>query len=98
MKKKEKLAIIHQHYPNAVTTIDGVNWLIDFVEKVLDLEPAQVMLADSICSDDVNSIQYPARAGPHIGIPKTVPLGKFIGWANKPVPAVVEQQKERWLN
>jgi len=67
MKKKEKLAIIHQHYPNAVTTIDGVNRLIDFVEDVLDLEPGQVMLADSICSDDVNSIQYPARAHEFLG-------------------------------
>ena len=58
MKKKDKLAIIHQHYPKAVTTIDSVNKFIDFVEVVLDLEPAQVMYADSICSDDVNSIQY----------------------------------------
>lgn len=62
MKKREKLAIIRQHYHNAVTTIDSVNKLIDFVEEVLDLETEQIMLADSICSDDVNSIQYPARA------------------------------------
>ena len=62
MKKREKLAIIRQYYHDAITTIDGVNRLIDFVEEKLDLEPGQVMLADSICSDDVNSIQYPARA------------------------------------
>ncbi len=62
MKKRERLAIIRRFYPNAVTTIDSVNRLIDFVEEKLDLEPRQVMLADSICSDDVNSIQYPARA------------------------------------
>ncbi|MFM9836839.1 MAG: hypothetical protein ACKVOQ_01170 [Cyclobacteriaceae bacterium] len=67
MKKKDKLAIIHQHYPNAMTTIDSVNQFIDFVESELDLEPAQVMLADSICSDDVNSIQYPARAQEFLG-------------------------------
>jgi Limiting CO2-inducible proteins B/C beta carbonyic anhydrases len=67
MKKREKLAIIHKHYPNAVTTIDSVNKLIDFVESTLDLEPAQLMLADSICSDDVNSIQYPARAHEFLG-------------------------------
>ena len=67
MKKREKLAIIRQHYPNAITTIDSVNKLIDYVEETLDLEPAQVMLADSICSDDVNSIQYPARAHEFLG-------------------------------
>jgi hypothetical protein len=67
MKKREKLDIIHKFYPNAITTIDSVNRLIDFVENELDLEPAQVMLADSICSDDVNSIQYPARAQEFLG-------------------------------
>lgn len=67
MKKKEKLKIIQQHYPKASTTIDGVNQFIDFIENELDLEPAQVMLADSICSDDVNSIQYPARTQEFLG-------------------------------
>ncbi len=67
MKKKDKLAIIHQHYPNATTTIDSVNHFIDFVESQLDLEPAKIMLADSICSDDVNSIQYPARIQEFLG-------------------------------
>lgn len=67
MKKREKLAIIHQHYPGATTTIDSVNRMIDFVEEQLDLEPGQIMLADSICSDDVNSIQYPARAHEFLG-------------------------------
>jgi hypothetical protein len=67
MKKREKLDIIHQWYPNAVTTIDSVNKIIDFVEYELDLEPKQVMLADSICSDDVNSIQYPARTQEFLG-------------------------------
>lgn len=60
MKKREKLALIRRYYPNAITTIDSVNLLIDFVEQKLDLEPNQVMLADSICSDDVNNVQYPA--------------------------------------
>ncbi len=67
MKKREKLALIRKHYPNALTTIDTVNKIIDFVEEKLDLEPAQVMFADSICSDDVNSIQYPARALEFLG-------------------------------
>lgn len=67
MLKKERLAIIRKWYPNAITTIDSVNGLIDFVEHRLELEPAQIMLADSICSDDVNSIQYPARASEFLG-------------------------------
>ncbi|MVM33561.1 hypothetical protein GO755_26220 [Spirosoma sp. HMF4905] len=67
MKKRDKLGLIHKYYPNAVTSIDGINTLIDFVEENLDLEPAQIMFADSICSDDVNSIQYPARAQEFLG-------------------------------
>jgi hypothetical protein len=67
MKKREKLDIIRQYYPNAITTIDSVNRLIDYVENHLDLETNKVMIADSICSDDVNSIQYPARAHEFLG-------------------------------
>lgn len=67
MLKKNKLEIIKKYYPNALTTIDTVNKVIDFVEEKLELEPAQIMLADSICSHDVNSIQYPARALEFLG-------------------------------
>jgi hypothetical protein len=67
MKKREKLDIIHKWYPKAITTIDSVNKIIDFVEYELDLEPKQVMLADSVCSDDVNSIQYPVRTQEFLG-------------------------------
>src|ERR1700754_3888761 len=67
MKKREKLAIIRKFYSNAITTIDAVNKLIDFTEEELDMEPSQLMLADSICSDDVNSIQYPARSREFLG-------------------------------
>ena len=67
MKKREKLAIIPQFYPGASTTIDSVNHLIDFIENELDLETNKVMMADSICSDDVNSIQYPSRALEFLG-------------------------------
>jgi hypothetical protein len=62
MLKRDRVAIIRQHYPNAITTIDSVNRFIDLLEDRFSLEPSQIMLADSICSDDVNSIQYPARA------------------------------------
>jgi DNA-dependent RNA polymerase auxiliary subunit epsilon len=67
MLKEDKLSIIRKWYPNAITTIDSVNRLIDFVESELKIEPSKIMLADSICSDDVNSIQYPSRAGEFLG-------------------------------
>jgi hypothetical protein len=67
VKKKDKLSIIRQYYPKAMTTIDSVNRFIDFVEDKLDLEPSKVMLADSLCSDDVNSIQYPTRTQEFLG-------------------------------
>lgn len=67
MLKKEKLNIIRKWYPNAITTIDAVNKIIDYIENDLDTEPSDVMYADSICSDDVNSIQYPARAKEFLG-------------------------------
>lgn len=67
MNKKDRLAIIHQHYPDALTTADTVKVLVSFVEESLQLEPAQVLLADSICSDDVNSIQYPLQNSDFLG-------------------------------
>ncbi|NRF37171.1 hypothetical protein [Pedobacter foliorum] len=67
MLKKDKLGIIRKFYPNAFTTIDTVNRVIDYVEDQLNLEPTKIMLADSICSDDVNSIQYPIRSHEFLG-------------------------------
>lgn len=67
MLKKKRLEIIRKHYPNALTTIDSINKIIDYIEEELDLEPSQVMLADSVCSDDVNSIQHPFRASEFLG-------------------------------
>lgn len=67
MKKREKLAIVRQHYPKAITTSDSVEILFDILEEQYDLEPHQIMLADSICSDDVNTIEYPARAYEMLG-------------------------------
>lgn len=67
MLKKKRLEIVRKHYPNALTTIDSINKVIDYIEAELDLEPSQVMLADSVCSDDVNSIQHPFRASEFLG-------------------------------
>lgn len=67
MLKKKRLEIVRKYYPNALTTIDSINKVIDYIESELDLEPSQVMLAESVCSDDVNSIQHPFRALEFLG-------------------------------
>ena len=99
MKKRDKLAIIHQHYPEAKSTIDQVNQFIDFVENELDLETTKVMMADSICSDDVNSIQYPVRTQEFLGPFKMGGLDGFpftgltgMGGAAHRIPPWLAQQ------
>lgn len=67
MKKRDKLEVVRNHYPTAITTIDSVNKLFDLLEKEYNLDPFQIMAADSICSDDVNSIEYPVRAHEMLG-------------------------------
>jgi len=67
MLKKKKLALVRHYYPHAITTIDAVNRVIDLVEDQLELDPSRVMIADSICGDDVNSIQYPIRSQEFMG-------------------------------
>jgi Limiting CO2-inducible proteins B/C beta carbonyic anhydrases len=67
MKKKDKLEIVKQHYPTAMTTLDTVNKMLTMFEEQYDLEARQIMLADSICSDDVNSMEYPASARNMLG-------------------------------
>jgi Limiting CO2-inducible proteins B/C beta carbonyic anhydrases len=67
MKKKQKLALVRTHYANALTTLDTVNKMFDLIEQHYDIDPFQIMAADSICSDDVNSIEYPARAHEMLG-------------------------------
>ncbi len=67
MLKKKKLEVIHNWYPNAITTIDAFNKVISYFEDELEIDPSTVMFADSICSDDVNSIQYPIRAEEFLG-------------------------------
>lgn len=67
MLKKDRLQIIRKFYPNAVSIFDSVNRSIDFFEEKLNIEPSQIMFADCICSDDVNSIQYPASAQEFLG-------------------------------
>lgn len=58
---------VRKWYPEALTSIDTVNRLLDTIEKQLGLKPNQLMHADSMCCDDVNAIQYPPRAYEMLG-------------------------------
>ncbi|APQ15933.1 hypothetical protein [Maribacter hydrothermalis] len=61
------LKTVKEHYPNALTTEDTVNKLLDIIESNYGLKPNQLMHADSLCCDDVNAIQYPPRAYEMLG-------------------------------
>lgn len=63
----QHLEAVHQWYPTARTTEDTVNKLLDVIEESLGLQPNQLMHADSMCCDDVNTIQYPPRAYEMLG-------------------------------
>lgn len=75
---------VQKWYPNVKTTADTINKLLDVIESELGLKPNQLMHADSMCCDDVNAIQYPARAyemlGPfHMGGLNGYPFGGVTG-------------------
>ena len=63
----QNLDTVKKWYPNAKTTADTVNKLLDVIENKLGLQPNQLMHADSMCCDDVNAIQYPPRAYEMLG-------------------------------
>jgi hypothetical protein len=63
----EALAAVRRHYPGALTTDDAVHRLLDLLDDELGIEPRHTLLADSICSDDVNGIEYPERARAMLG-------------------------------
>lgn len=63
----QHLEIVRKWYPNALTSIDTVNRLLDTIESNLAITPDKLMHADSMCCDDVNSIQYPPRAYEMLG-------------------------------
>lgn len=63
----QHLTTVRKWYPNAKTTTDTVNSLLDVIENRLGLKAHQLMHADSMCCDDVNAIQYPPRAYEMLG-------------------------------
>lgn len=67
MDKLLYINTVRRYYPNAKTTEDTINSLLDVIENKLGLKPDQLMHADSMCCDDVNAIQYPPRAYEMLG-------------------------------
>jgi hypothetical protein len=67
MTEQESLRVVRKHYPNALTTSETVHRLLDLIHEHLNIHPKQIMLADSICSDDVNTMEYPQRAYEMLG-------------------------------
>jgi len=61
------LETIRRIYPKARTASESVDRMFDLLRNRLQLEPSQLMAADSICSDDLNSIEYPKRAYEMLG-------------------------------
>ncbi len=61
------LEIVRKFYPNAITTTDSVSKLFAILKENYSIEPHQIMHADSICSDDVNAIEYPKNASEMLG-------------------------------
>lgn len=61
------LATVRAHYPDAVTTVETVDRQFDLLHARYGLRPEQMVLADSICADDVISVEYPERAYEMVG-------------------------------
>lgn len=61
------LDVIRRHYPHALATGESVDRMFNLLQRRYALLPAQIMFADSICSDDLNSIEYPERAYEMLG-------------------------------
>lgn len=61
------LTTVRKHFPNALTTAETVDRMLDILHEKFGLLPSQIILADSICSDDVNTMEYPQRAYEMLG-------------------------------
>lgn len=63
----DQLATVRRTYPAARTTHATVERLLNLLQTKYALAPGQIMHADSNCSDDLNSIEYPPRAYEMLG-------------------------------
>jgi Limiting CO2-inducible proteins B/C beta carbonyic anhydrases len=61
------LALVRRHYPEAETTHRATEAALAILQREYDLHPRQILLADSMCSDEINAIEYPPRALDMVG-------------------------------
>ena len=59
-RREPTFEIVRSRDPNALSTSDTVDAFLDLMEHRLGIAPGKIMLADSICSDDLNVIEYPS--------------------------------------
>lgn len=59
--------MVQRLYPGAMTASEATQRLLAFARGKFGLEPKQIVLADSICGDDLNEEQYPAEAHQMVG-------------------------------
>jgi hypothetical protein len=61
------LQTIQQHYPAALPSSIFAAKSLALVKEKYGLPPEQILLANSMCSDDVNNIEYPQEARAMLG-------------------------------
>lgn len=59
--------VVRNFYPDAVPLNSLMRNVIQAIFNEFDYTPGQILLANSICSDDINSIEYPAEARQMLG-------------------------------
>lgn len=64
---EKTLPAIRKYYPNAINIDKITDELFAIFKSELGLKPNQIIHADSICSDDVNNIEYPEHARQMLG-------------------------------
>jgi hypothetical protein len=64
---EKTLPSVRKHYPKAINIDRITDKLFAIFKSELGLKPNQIIHADSICSDDVNNIEYPEHARQMLG-------------------------------
>ncbi|MGQ3013834.1 MAG: hypothetical protein ACT6QS_09015 [Flavobacteriales bacterium] len=62
MSNKKHLETVRRFYPDALASEDAITMLLQMISDHAGYKPAQLVYADSIGSDEINSVQYPANA------------------------------------
>ena len=65
--RPDALEIVRRHYPQAESTQVITARMLGVIEREFGIPADRLLLADSICSDDVNAIEYPEAASRMLG-------------------------------